>query len=98
MAHHKFIVFTKAKPGREDEFESWYDNIHIPEVMQAPGMLSAQRFRLSHLSGAPDWSYVVLYDVETDDLAGFKERLLARPGTLKLTLTDTLDPSVGMMF
>jgi len=45
---YKFIqvVFSNPVADREDEFNEWYDNVHIPELLTVPGMLSATRYAL----------------------------------------------------
>ena len=42
----KTLYIVKANPmiGREDEFNRWYDEIHLDEVLQISGFKSAQRF------------------------------------------------------
>ena len=39
-----------ADPAREDEFNDWYTNTHIPEVCAVPGIVAAQRYKV-HDSG-----------------------------------------------
>jgi len=41
-----FVVKSNAQAGREDEYNSWYNNIHLPEILKIDGFLSAQRFAL----------------------------------------------------
>jgi hypothetical protein len=38
-----YLVFSNPVEGREDEFNEWYDTVHVPEVLAVPGMISAQR-------------------------------------------------------
>lgn len=38
------VVFTNHVDGREDEFNDWYDNVHLREVCAVPGIAAAQRF------------------------------------------------------
>ena len=40
------IVFSNPAEGKDDEFNDWYDNVHIPDLLAIPGMLSAQRYKL----------------------------------------------------
>ncbi|MEV7006624.1 hypothetical protein [Streptosporangium sp. NPDC051022] len=41
----------------EDDFNRWYDDEHVPVRMEAPGFLSAQRYRRD------DGTYLVMYDM-----------------------------------
>ena len=40
------IVYSNPLQGRDDEFNVWYDNVHVPQLLAVPGMLSAQRYNL----------------------------------------------------
>jgi hypothetical protein len=80
------FVFTNAKPGRDDEFNQWYDGIHAETVLGVDGFVGMQRFRFhSGLSGRYpcQWGYLAAYDVVGDpDVAG---RLLSE----KIASVDT---------
>ena len=47
MAKYKFIVFSKPVAGKEEEYNDWYQNRHLGEVVQTPGFVAAQRFSLA---------------------------------------------------
>ena len=47
MTSHIFVVQVKAVEGREDEFNEWYDNVHIPEALAVDGFVAAHRFKIS---------------------------------------------------
>ena len=47
MATHHYVVLTSAKPGRLEEFEHWYDNQHLHDLMAVPEVKSAKRYRLN---------------------------------------------------
>lgn len=34
-----------ADPAREDEYNDWYTNTHIPEVCAVPGFVAARRYK-----------------------------------------------------
>ncbi|MCB0937041.1 MAG: hypothetical protein KDB55_13695 [Mycobacterium sp.] len=67
------VVFSNPVPGKEDEFNQWYDNVHIPELLRVPGMLSATRYALQdaaiyHVEGGavPEHRYMCVYELEGD--------------------------------
>ncbi len=65
------LVLTNPVEGREETFNDWYTNTHLKDVLAVPGIVSAQRFKLAGTQLAPaphPWSYLALYDVETDNL------------------------------
>jgi hypothetical protein len=70
----KGIMVVESGPaeGREDEYNDWYTNTHIPEILtKVPGFTSATRYRVAH----PDQPgskarYLAIYELEADDLSG----------------------------
>jgi hypothetical protein len=92
MTVHKLIVLTNSVPGRDEEFNSWYSNTHLRDVVAVPGYISAQRFRLSgKLSDGPSWNYLAIYEVETEDPEGALNALKARAGTESMVISDAMD-------
>jgi hypothetical protein len=66
-APHLFLAFTNPSVGREAEFNEWYDRVHVPDVLGAPGWLAAQRYRLcgeQRPDQSPIWRYLVTYEVD----------------------------------
>ena len=63
-----FCVETKClDPNREDEFNRWYDEIHIPDVMEGcPDFQSCHRYKL--ISSQGNGKYFVTIEIETDDI------------------------------
>ena len=47
MTKYTFVVMTNASEGKEEEFNRWYNQHHIPDVLNVPGFVSGQRFRLA---------------------------------------------------
>jgi hypothetical protein len=54
------MVWTDIDPEFETEFNRWYDEEHIPRLLQIPGFLSAGRY--SALKGGP--KYLAIYELE----------------------------------
>jgi hypothetical protein len=95
MAKHTFVVLTNPTPGKDTEFNEWYNKQHIPDVLNVPGFVCAQRFRLAdtQMSGDADrpYKYLALYEIETDDLAGALKDLQSRLGTADMVMSDAID-------
>ena len=95
MAKHTFIVFTNPVEGKESEYNDWYNRQHIPDVLNVPGFVSGQRFRLADAQMSRDdnrtHKYLAVYEIETDDLAGTLKELRARGGTAEIVLSDAID-------
>lgn len=74
------MVSAAAKPGREAEFNEFYDRQHIPDVLKSPGFVSCRRLRAMEdppLAG----HYVALYEIESDDPEASIRQLYSLLGT-----------------
>ena len=95
MAKYSFIVFTNPVEGKESEYNDWYNRQHIPDVLNVPGFVSGQRFRLAdsqmNRDGNRAHKYLAVYEIETDDLAGTLKELRARGGTAEIVPSDAID-------
>jgi hypothetical protein len=80
MAKATVLVFTNcADPAREKEFNEWYDNTHVPDVLATPGFVSCTRYELMGDAGPGQAKFLAVYEVESDDLgatmAGLQQRV-----------------------
>lgn len=46
-----YVVSLEPEPGYEERFNEWYDDEHVPELLECPGFESATRFEL--IDGIP---------------------------------------------
>lgn len=94
MQDYVFVVMTNAVEGREAEYNDWYSNVHVHDVVKVPGIVSARRFCLSDIQRRalpPDQArYLSLYDIRTDDLAHTMGVLGARAGTPEMPTSSAL--------
>jgi hypothetical protein len=67
-----FLVFSDpVSPERESEYNRWYQEIHLPEVVAVPGFTAASRYVLTDIDmlGRP-WAvtqrYLAVYHLATD--------------------------------
>ena len=91
---YTYVVLTNPVEGREAEYNEWYDNQHLSDVLQIPGMVGAQRFHAAPeliSSGEAKWHYLAIYDIETDNLNGVFAEMQRRAGTSVLPISDALD-------
>ncbi|HEY7294404.1 MAG TPA: hypothetical protein VH916_05145 [Dehalococcoidia bacterium] len=58
-----------SDPAREDEFNRWYDDVHVPDVTSVPGVIRAQRYKLDGQPSKtePEAQYLAVYEFDTDD-------------------------------
>ena len=69
MAKATVLVFTNcADPAREKEFNEWYDNTHVPDVLETPGFVSCTRYEMIGDPGPGQGKFLAVYEVESDDL------------------------------
>jgi hypothetical protein len=93
MAKYTFVVLTNPTSGNETEYNRWYNEQHIPDVLNVPGFVAAQRFKLadSETGDKHPHRYLALYELETDDLAATLKELRARGGTNDMIMSDSID-------
>jgi hypothetical protein len=61
------LVFSEPAPGGEDEYNEWYTQTHLGEVVATPGFVAAQRFRFVSTNGEePSQGYIAIYEVDGD--------------------------------
>jgi hypothetical protein len=95
MKKYTMLVLTNAKPGRDADFNEWYTERHVHDVVKVPGFVSAQRFQLAETPGASaKYGYCALYQVETADLGGALAELYRRHGTPQMVSSDAMDEDV----
>jgi hypothetical protein len=65
MADNIMLVLTNAVPGTDDEFNAWYDDTHLVDVLEHGPFTGARRFRLADADAtdAP-YRYLAVYDIE----------------------------------
>jgi hypothetical protein len=79
MAKWLLLAHTNcADPSREAEYNNWYDNTHLPDVLEIPGFVRAIRYVTSDTEAAPG-KFLAAYEIETEDIeqtmATLQERL-----------------------
>ncbi len=62
------VVMSEPAAGQEDEYNDWYDKVHIPEMLEVPGIAAVQRFVAvpSPTGEVPAHQYLALYEFDTD--------------------------------
>ncbi len=93
MARHTFVVFTNPTEGREDDYNDWYDNTHLSDVLKVEGFVAAQRFKLADTDAPQEFPhrYMALYEVETDDLAKVAQALSEAGESGEMFISESLD-------
>ena len=93
MTKYTYVVMSNPVSGKEDEYNRWYTDQHLPDVLAVPGFVAAQRFRVDDAGSKLPHRYLALYEIETDDLQKTLTDLNSRANTPAMPLSDA--PDVG---
>jgi Domain of unknown function (DUF4286) len=77
IAQNLLIVTATIEPAVEAEWNDWYDNVHLPEIVACPGFTSAQRYVAREADGSVN--YVSIYEL-SDELALESAEFASRRG------------------
>jgi len=70
VAKHLILVLTEPTEGNSTEFNDYYENTHLDEVISTTGWQTAQRFELVDQAGEPcPLPYLAAYTVDAEDSA-----------------------------
>lgn len=92
-----FIVQMNAiEPEREDEFNRWYNQVHLADVLKVDGYVAATRYELQDIElfeglERPTRKYMAIYEMETDDIAAAGARLRDAFLTGQMEIIDAID-------
>ncbi|GFG66680.1 hypothetical protein MKUB_41700 [Mycobacterium kubicae] len=87
----KGIIYVESfpsSPDRDEEYNTWYNEVHLKELVALDGIVSARRLR--PVDG--DGPYVALYEVEADDLPSVLQNMLDNAGQLHMSDALQFDP------
>lgn len=92
-----------ASPELTDEFHRWYDDVHIPQVVERiAGIVSASRYRLATDQlvadhDLPPQQFLAIYQVDSPDIASTAQRLgeALTDGTLDMSEALALSNAAG---
>jgi hypothetical protein len=92
MRKFKLIALTTPVAGKEEQFHTWYQDQHLPQMVAFPGMRGAQRYKLTtKLMGSDTNPWLAIYDLETDDPMAFLAAVGEASAAGKLTQSDAAD-------
>jgi hypothetical protein len=96
MARALYVVHSRpSSPEREEEYNTWYDEVHLADVCAVPGVIGARRYRLAgdeSTSALPP--YLAVYEIDCDDPQDAIDGIMAGAtnGTIPLSDALQLDP------
>jgi hypothetical protein len=77
----KYLLFAFSDckdPMKEDEFNDWYDNTHMPDMLEVPGFIQATRWVSADKKDNMIRKYLAMYELETDDIDAFNAAMRER--------------------
>jgi hypothetical protein len=89
------LAVTNAVAGREAEFNKWYDEVHVKDLVAVPGIGAAQRYRVVAPNGmpAPPYEYLTIYRADVSPDAIFANLAATRDTR---AISDSLAPGGGL--
>ena len=100
-------------PEHETEFNAWYDDIHIPDLLRVPGIVSAKRSTLAEpqtmmqgenivMANArmieAKYKYLAIYRIEADDPAAVLQDVVSRARTPAMEISPSFAEAYTILF
>ena len=63
-AKYLYVVRMDVDPEKEKQFNEWYNEEHVPALLQVPGVRGAYRY--ASLEGTP--KYIAIYELDTAEV------------------------------
>lgn len=90
------VVYTRCHPGRDDEFNKWYDEVHIPELCALGPFTGATRYRIPGDAQMMDQTHQYLAVYQFKGSAEEARRAMEESAD-KLEMTDAFDAATAFM-
>ncbi|RVT94216.1 DUF4286 family protein [Sphingomonas crocodyli] len=97
MARYILMVVTSPVEGKGEEYNRWYNEQHLRDVLSCDGFERAERFELTvPVMGQFPGKYVALYEMESDDPMRDFGKLGAKMQSGELSQTDSMSAESGI--
>lgn len=99
MAKYVMVVQSQAQEGRDDDYNEWYDTVHLADILALPGVKSGRRFDFAAgMVGEPGRPYLAIYEVETDDVSAVMAEMGKRSMDGTMRQSDSLDAPASVLW
>jgi hypothetical protein len=113
MARYSWLVFTNCTPGEEAEYNRWYDEIHRPDLLRVPGIVSATRSELSPFqttfvegkielcgieANGAKYRFLAVYALDTDDPNSVLNEVRTRAYTPRMEISPHMTEAYTVLF
>jgi hypothetical protein len=113
MRKFSWIVLTNANPAHEREFNEWYDDQHLGDLLRIPGVTAAKRSVIANAQmtlvgedlqladpetiGAK-YKYLAIYELEADDPTALLEEIRKRSKTPDMPISEHMAEAYTMLY
>jgi hypothetical protein len=99
MAKFVMVVQSSAKDGRDADYNAWYDEIHMADILAIPGVISGRRFEATPvMMGPPGQPYLSIFEIEADDPAVVMGEMGRRAMAGEIRQSDALDAEASALW
>lgn len=113
MRKFTWIVLTNCAPGRDDEFNGWYDDVHKADLLRVPGIVNVRRSVLTEVQTMMQgenivmanarmidakYKYLAIYEIEADDPAAVLQEVVKRAKTPEMELSPAFAEAYTVLF
>ena len=99
MAKFLLVIPSSALPGRDQQYNDWYDNEHLADVLKISGIVSGRRYNALPQSPAPaPAKHLSIFEIETADPMAVLGELHRRIQAGEMAMTADIDPSSVQMW
>jgi hypothetical protein len=89
------VVMTSPVEGREEEYNDWYQNVHLSQVVAVEGIKSAQRYKVCRTyTESPSHPYLAIYEIETDHIDEPVAGIIAEMEAGDMVISDAMDTNI----
>jgi hypothetical protein len=90
------LVFSQpVSADRETEYNDWYDDVHLHDLVAVEGVVSAARYKVAEAQlggGGPDGPpYLAVYEIEADDPGRVLEAIREGGANGAFRMSDAID-------
>lgn len=100
MATNLLLVFSNARPELENEFNQWYSDVHVVDLVdKVAGIEAAQRFQLAgtYRDSSSEYKYLAMYWIPEGRLEEAQEALRWQHNEREESLAAGRTPVVPML-
>lgn len=96
MARYLWLVFSNPTDGEDTEYNRWYSEEHMLDVLGIDVVSAAQRFEFAVSSGGPDprQRYLAIYEIEATSPDEAMTAINTARAAGNMRGTTTLDPDI----